>query len=58
MVIVICRTSSYFGFDEVGYLSNLERTSQINEKKMILNNFITNNEYKLVYENEYYSVYE
>lgn len=57
-LIVICRTSSYFGFDEVGYLSNLERTSQINEKKMILNNFITNNEYKLVYENEYYSVYE
>lgn len=57
-VVVLCRTSSYRGFDESVYEENLALAEQSWVRKAVILDFLKANAYEIVYENEYYTLYD
>ena len=58
-LIIYCRTNQYFGFAERDYQwqLSLESETTYDGKKDVLKNFLNENEYRLVMENDYYYVF-
>ncbi len=57
-IVVICRTSAYRGFDESDYNKNLTLAEKAWVRKAVMLDFLKLNAYEIVYENEYYTLYD
>lgn len=58
-IVIYCRTNQYFGFEEADYewQLSLEYGTTYNGKKDVLKDFLAENNYRLVVENDYYYVF-
>ena len=57
-LVVLCRTSSYRGFDQTTYEEDLAQGNQPSAKKDVVNELLEQNKYQIVYENDYYTLYD